>query len=60
MVRLVEKREGIGMKRLEKFAVVVIALLIVVCLIGVYSTWSKCKAEGGITVRGLFGLECIK
>ena len=48
------------MERLQKFALVVIALVVVVCLIGAYSTWSKCKAEGGITVRGLFGLECIK
>ena len=47
-------------ERLQKFALAVIVLVAVVCLIGAYSTWSKCKSEGGITVRGLFGLECIK
>ena len=48
------------MERLQKFALVAIALVVVVCMIGAYRTWSKCKAEGGIAVRGLFGLECIK
>ena len=48
------------MERLQKLALAAIALIVVVCMIGAYSTYSKCKAEGGTTVRGLFGLECIK
>ena len=48
------------MERLQKLALAVIALIVVICMIGAYSTYSKCKADGGIPVRGLFGLECIK
>jgi len=36
-----------------------VALLVVVC-IGMYATWKECQSLGGTTVRGLFGLECIK
>lgn len=34
-------------------------VVLVVVMIGMYSTWRKCEAAGGTTVRGLFGLECI-
>lgn len=44
----------------ERAAIAAVAVFIVVALIGVYATWSDCKAAGGTPVRGLFGLECIK
>lgn len=48
------------MKKLEAAVIGIVAVFVVVALIGVYSTWSNCKAAGGVTVRGLFGLECIR
>jgi hypothetical protein len=48
------------MERLQKLALALMAVVVVICCIGAYSTYSKCKAEGGIPVRGFFGLECIK
>lgn len=48
------------MERLQKLALAVMAVVAVICCIGAYTTWSDCSAQGGKTVRGLFGLECIK
>ena len=41
---------------------VIAALLTVLWVvgIGIYATLRDCTAAGGTTVRGLFGLECIK
>lgn len=44
----------------ERAAIAALVLILLVTLIGMYSTWSKCKAAGGTTLRGAFGLECIK
>lgn len=44
----------------ERAALVALAAVVAVVLIGMYSTWRDCYAAGGTTVRGLFGLECIK
>jgi hypothetical protein len=44
----------------ERLVIAIVAMMVVVACIGMYSTWSDCKAQGGTTVRGLFGLECIK
>jgi hypothetical protein len=47
-------------KFLERAALVLLALILVVVLVGMYSTWRDCTEAGGTTVRGLFGLECVK
>ena len=44
----------------DKAAISVLVAVLAICGIGMYSTWSACSAAGGVTVRGLFGLECIK
>lgn len=44
----------------ERAAIAVLVAVIAVVLIGMYATWRDCTAAGGKTVRGLFGLECIK
>jgi hypothetical protein len=46
--------------RKQVAVVAVVAGICAVTLLGMYSTWSQCDATGGRTVRGLFGLECIK
>lgn len=47
-------------KWLERAAVAALVLIVAVVLIGQYATWQDCTAAGGLTVRGLFGLECIR
>lgn len=47
-------------KWIERAAIAALVLIVVVVCIGMYATWSDCKAAGGTTVRGMFGLECIK
>ena len=47
-------------KWLERGAIAAVLLILAVAAIGMYATWRYCKATGGTTVRGLFGLECIK
>jgi hypothetical protein len=47
-------------KLLERLCIAAAVLILIVTLIGMHSTWSECRAAGGTTVRGLFGLECIK
>lgn len=46
-------------KWIERAAIALIAVMVAVAVIGMYSTWSECAAAGGKTVKGLFGLECI-
>ena len=41
-------------------AAAALVLIVVVVLIGMHATWRDCTAAGGTTVRGLFGLECVK
>ena len=47
-------------KWIERAALAVMAVVLLVVLVGMYATWRDCSAVGGTTVRGLFGLECIK
>lgn len=47
-------------KWLIRAAVAVALVFVAVVCVGMYSTWRECSAAGGTTVRGLFGLECIK
>ena len=47
-------------KWLERGAIAAAVIVVAVVLIGMYATWRDCSAAGGTTVRGLFGLECIK
>ena len=47
-------------KWIELAAIAVVAVFMVVTLIGIYAQWRDCNEAGGTTVRGLFGLECIK
>jgi hypothetical protein len=47
-------------KWIERAAIAATVVIVVVTLIGMHSTWRECAAAGGKTVRGLFGLECIK
>ena len=44
----------------KQIAVVVAVLVCAVTLLGMHATWRDCTAAGGQTVRGLFGLECVK
>ena len=44
----------------ERAAIAALVVVLVVVLIGQYATWRDCTAAGGATVRGLFGLVCIK
>ena len=44
----------------ERAAIAALVAVVVVVLIGMHATWRDCTAAGGKTVRGLFGLECIK
>ena len=49
------------MKRLlDRLAITVLLAVVVVVLIGMYTTWRDCNAAGGTTVRGMFGLVCIQ
>jgi hypothetical protein len=41
-------------------AAAALVLIVVVVLTGMHSTWRDCTEAGGTTVRGLFGLECVK
>ena len=41
-------------------ATLVAVVVVVVVLIGMHATWRDCTAAGGTTVRGLFGLDCIR
>lgn len=45
---------------LERVAITVLLAVVVVVLIGMYTTWRDCNALGGTTVRGMFGLVCIQ
>lgn len=47
-------------KWLERIAITVVLAFVVLVFIGMYATWSDCNAAGGITVRGMFGLVCIR
>jgi len=50
--------EGAGMSKwAERAALAVMAIILAIVCIGMYSTWRDCNAKGGTTVRGLFGLE---
>lgn len=44
----------------ERAVIAALIAAVVVVLIGMHATWRDCTAAGGQTVRGLFGLECIK
>ena len=44
----------------RRLAIAVLVAVLIVILIGMHATWRDCTAAGGTTVRGLFGLECIK
>ena len=48
------------MTRLERAVLAILIAVVVIVLIGMWSTWRDCSATGGTTVRGLFGLECIR
>lgn len=47
-------------KWIEYVAIAALVAFVAVVLIGQASVWRKCSAAGGVTVRGVFGLECIK
>jgi hypothetical protein len=47
-------------KWVERAAIAALVVVLVVLLIGQHATWRDCQAAGGTTVRGLFGLVCIK
>lgn len=47
-------------KLIKLLAVVAILAIPAVVVVGLYTTWSECKAAGGVTLRGLVWLECIK
>lgn len=47
-------------KWLIRAAAAAVAVFVAVVAVGMYSTWRECSAAGGTTVRGMFGLECIK
>ena len=47
-------------KWIERAAIAALVLIVVVVLVGMHAAWRDCTAAGGQTVRGLFGLECIK
>ena len=44
----------------ERAAIAVLVAVVTVVLIGMHATWRDCTAAGGTTVRGLFGLECVR
>lgn len=44
----------------ERAVIAALVAVVAIVLIGMHSTWRDCTAAGGKTVRGLFGLECIK
>ena len=48
------------MKWLSRAALALVLAYAVVACIGMFATWRECTAAGGLTVRGLFGLECIR
>lgn len=48
------------MTKIERAAAAVAVVIVAVVCVGMYATWRDCSAAGGVTVRGLFGLECIK
>lgn len=58
--RPVECRVRPMAKWTKYIAIATLVAVVVVVLIGMHATWRQCKADGGITVRGLFGLVCIK
>lgn len=47
-------------KWFERCAIAALVAFVLVVLIGQASVWRKCSADGGVTVRGVFGLVCIK
>lgn len=47
-------------KWIERIAIALVAIFMVVACIGIYATWRQCQDIGGVAVRGIFGLECIK
>lgn len=49
------------MRKWIDYMVVALALIVmVITCVGMYSTWRDCTTSGGTTVRGLFGLECMR
>ena len=44
----------------KRAAIATLVAVVVVVLIGMHATWRDCTAAGGTTVRGLFGLDCIR
>ena len=44
----------------ERSAIAVVLIVVAVTGVGMYAKWRDCTRAGGTTVRGLFGLECIK
>ena len=44
----------------ERLFYVVALAVIVIVIIGSYAIWRDCTDSGGITVRGVFGFECIR
>lgn len=59
LVNKAQKESRMG-KWTERAAIAVLVAVVVVALIGMHATWRDCTAAGGKTVRGMFGLECIK
>lgn len=47
-------------KWLERTVIVVVLVFMALACLGMYVTWRDCNAVGGVTVKGLFGLECIR
>ena len=47
-------------KWIERLCIAVLIVIMIVTLIGLYSTKRECMEIGGTTARGLFWLECIK
>ena len=46
-------------KGVKHVAIVVILAVVLIVFVVMYTVWRDCDAVGGITVRGLFWLECI-
>ena len=47
-------------KLFERIVVALIIFFVAAAVIGIYVTWSACDESGGVAVRGMFGIECMK
>ena len=47
-------------KLLERLAIVLVVAFAAIACVGLYVQWQDCKDSGGVAVRGMFGVECMK